>query len=1064
MSSGLRYFEGYPHMPLVHRVRESLLPSLSLRRPVTVVMVFIALLTVGYIAYSRISLALLPGGLERRWLGVYVPYTGSSGLEVEQLIARPVERVLRTMGGIEHVYTSSSHRGCWASLSFRQDVDMSEAYNQLRDRVDRIMVDMPDEVKRVWIRKSRGTDSIPVLWMGLTTDKDVDDLYTLVYEQLIRPLERIDGVANVEMWGAHPPRIEIALAQERVNAHNVSVYRLVSQLQRDNFAMSSGWVSDGSHKLYVRSDSRFTSFEQIRDLPIEGHPGLKLGDVAEVTFASPDERSFVRIDGDRAVSMEIIKESMANTVEVSRRVLDVLENDLLKRPQLQGFGIHVPFNQGALIEGSLDQLRGTGLWGGLFALFILYFFLRRYRMTLVITGAIPLSVMISLTMIYAMGWSLNMMTMAGLIIGVGMVVDNSIVVVEAIYARRVAGEAPRRAAIHGASEVGLAITVSTLTTVVVFLPLIFTGRAESSFFLSRIGMPVVFALLGSLLVALLFIPLVTSRLMGGTTVPEEPRSITAVSRGYGHILTWAMNHRLESVTLALFGTITIPMNDLPDAPGRRWHGSRGVYVRFNMPDHYDSTQTDNILKHYEAFMDTQRENYGLRAVRTRGWGRGGYIVGYMFPDERKWYTTAYHDIMDAVGAPVKRSLSREDALDHFRENAPRFVGVEWSIDRQQDDAQRTSVTLWGQDTRTLIGLSDEVERRLRALPEITEVNSDMERADQELYLRVNRDRAQRQGLDGSTVARALGYTMRGRSLRAYSAGDREVDLRVTTQRADRQRLDQVLNVVVEGDRGSRATIGSLVDVDVGRGLHRISRENGRTRVRVTAISTQKDIGNLATRIRAALDGFEMPRGYQWTLSGRFEEMRESRKEMNFALIMAIALVFLLMGVLFESFILPLSVILSVPFSFLGVYWLLYAFGTPLDDMVWIGTVVLIGVVVNNAIVLIDLVGRLRKEGHERLGAIVEAGRQRFRPIVMTSATTIFGLVPMAMGNASMMGMPYSSMGQAMIGGLLTSTFLTLFVVPLFYTLLDDLRLATARLLALASASARGAASAPEVPV
>jgi hydrophobic/amphiphilic exporter-1 (mainly G- bacteria), HAE1 family len=1043
-------------MPLIHKMRESFLPSLSLRRPVTVVMVFIALLAVGYIAYTRISLALLPGGLERRWLGVYVPYTGSSALEVEQMIAKPVERVLRTMGGIEHVYTRSSHRGCWTSLSFRQDVNMSEAYNQLRDRVDRIMVEMPSEVKRVWIRKSRGTGSIPVLWMGLTIDRDVDDLYTLVYEQLIRPLERVDGVANVDMWGAHPPRIEIALIQDRVNAHRVDMYRLINQLQRDNFAMSSGWVHEGSHKLFVRSDSRFSSFEQIRDLPINGHPGLRLGDLAEVVMAPPEERSFVRIDGNRAVSIEVVKESMANTVEVSRRVLGVLENDLLKRPQLQGFGLHVPFNQGALIEGSLDQLRGTGLWGGLFALFILYFFLRRYRMTLVITGAIPLSVMVSLTMIYAMGWSLNMMTMAGLIIGIGMVVDNSIVVVEAIYARRVAGETPTKASIHGASEVGLAITVSTLTTVVVFLPLIFTGRAEASFFLSRIGMPVVFALLGSLLVALLFIPLVMSRLMGSDAEPSEPKSITAVSGAYCNVLTWVMNHRLEAVVIAfiLFWTITIPKNNLPRAGGNRWHGSRGVYVRFHMPDHYDSTATDNILKHYESFMGKQRENYGLRAVRTRGWGRGGYIVGYMYPDDRAWYTTAYHDIMDAVGLPVERPLSREDALDHFRENAPRFVGVDWSIDRQQDDGQRTSVTLWGEDTRTLMRLSEEVERRLRVLPEISEVNSDMERADQELYLRVDRDRAQQQGVDGSTVANTLGYTMRGRNLRAFNAGDQEVDLRVTTRQEDRQRLDQVMGIVVEGDEGKRATVGSLVDVTIGRGLHQISRENGKTRVRVTAISTQKDIGSLAMRIRKALDGFEMPRGYQWTLTGRFEEMQESQSEMNFALIMAVAMVFMLMGILFESFILPLSVILSVPFSFLGVYWMLWACGTPFDDMVWIGTIVLIGVVVNNAIVLIDLVGRLRKEGFDRLSAIVEAGRQRFRPIVMTSATTIFGLVPMAMGNASMMGMPYSSMGQAMIGGLMVSTFMTLFVVPLFYTLFDDLRTTTVRLLSLGIARSR----------
>jgi len=1037
-------------MSPLHHVRESLLPRLSLRRPVTVTMVFVALLVVGYIAYTRIPISMLPSGLEHRHLGLWVPFGNASPAEVEQQIARPVEGVLRTMSGVQSIYTNSNPGGCWAWIRFNQNVDMGDAYNQLRDRIDRLMVELPDEVRRVYIRKWND-DDIPVLGIDFLVSGQHSDLYTLVDEQVRQPLERLDGVANVRIWGADAKRVEIGLVQERINAHQVNMYRLVRQLQRDNFALSSGTVRNGSQKLYVRSDSRFSSLEEIRSLPIEGHPGLTLSDVAEVTYGPPEKNWFFRLDGNPGFGVVINKESMANTVEVVDRILGALENDILKRPQLAGIQARVYLNQGDIILDSLDQLKSAGLWGGLFAVFVLFFFLRRYRMTLVITGAIPLSILMSLTMIYFMGWSLNTVTMAGLIIGFGMVVDNSIVVTEAIYTRRVAGEDVFHASLHGASEVGLAITVSTLTTVVVFLPLIFmSGSVEMAFYMARIGMPVIFALLGSLLVALLFIPLVTSRLMSAKP-PEEPKSIRWASGVYQRGLAWVMSHRLETVIVAfaLFATIQIPMNKIPKSSGGHGDLFTDMWVRFNMPDYYTPQQSDSVMTQYETFLNQNREKYGIVYVQVEYWHGGGSFWAFIHPDRRPWYTVAYHNLRKKLGLPVERPLARDEALDDFRERAPRFAGVKMSIDRRQEEEQRTSVTLFGDDTQTLLRLAKEVERRLRLVPEVTEVNSDMEEGNDELQLYVDRVRAEQYGLDGNTIASTLSYVLRGLQLDAYRTPERDIEMRMGLREEDRRTLDQVKNLVVVGRNGNRATLGSLVDVRMDKGLQRISRENGKTRIVVTAISTNKDIKNLAEHITAAMDGFEMPRGYQWTLTGRFERMREQEGDLTFAIIMATAFVFLLMGILFESFILPLSVLLSIPFSFLGVYWLLYLVGATYDMMAGIGTIILIGVVVNNAIVLVDLINRLRAEGFERVEAILEAGKQRFRPILMTSGTTIFGLVPMAVGNANMIGIPYDTLGMAMIGGLVTSTFLTLFVVPLFYSLFDDLRITAGKLVGLA---------------
>jgi len=1012
-------------------------------------MVFIALLVVGYIAYTRIPVDLLPGGYTPPYLSMYVPYGSANPAEVEQQITLPLEGVLRTMSGIKEIYTNSSSGGCWGWIRFNQNADMAEAYNQLRDRADRLLLELPDEVRRVYIYKY-GLDEIPIVYMRFMVARPHADLHTLVEEQIRRPLERLDGVAKIETWGTEESSIEINLVQERINAHKVNAAKLFRQLQEDNFSLSSGTVRQGAQKLYVRSDSRFTSLDQIRTLPIEGSPGLTLSDIAEVRYG-PGERSWLhRFNGSPSFGLEISKESAANTIEVTNRVLDALENDILKRPQLADFQVRVSFNQADFILDSIDQMRSAGLWGGLFAVVVLFFFLRRYQMTLVITTAIPLSIMMSLTVIYFMGWSLNTVTMTGLILGFGMVVDNSIVVTEAIYTRRVAGEDIFHASLHGASEVGLAITISTLTTVVVFLPLIFmTGDVELAWLMSRVGMPVIFALLGSLLVALLFIPLITSKVMSKKP-PQEPRSIRWASRTYSRGLGWVMSHRLETVmiALALFATIKIPMNKMPKSSGLEGSTERGVYVNFDMPDYYSLEQTDSIMTQYEAFMDSNRAKYGVTSLHI-AYGRGnGYFWATLERDRHPWYAVAYDGIRKKLGLPVKLLLSEDEIYDDLRKNAPRFAGVRLNIEKRQDDTQRTSVTLFGDDTRTLIRLASEVERRLRLIPEVTQVNSDMEAGNDELHLYVDRVRAQQYGIEGSDVARTLGSVMRGADLTPFHTEDREVRMRMGLRKEDRQTLDQVKNLVVVGKTGSRATVGSLVNVKIDKGLGYIRRINGKTRVVVTAITTNKDIKNLAQRITAALEGFEMPHGYQWSLTGSFAKMQEEQESMGFAVFMAVMFVFLLMGILFESFILPLSVLLSIPFSFLGVYWFLYLMGTSFDPMAAVGAIILIGVVVNNAIVLVDLINRLRAEGFERVEAIIEGGKQRFRPILMTSATTIFGLVPMSVGNANMLGLSYNTLGQAMIGGLVTSTLLTLFVVPLFYTLFDDLRITAGRLVGL----------------
>ena len=402
---------------------------------------------------------------------------------------------------------------------------------------------------------------------------------------------------------------------------------------------------------------------------------------------------------------------------------------------------------------------------------------------------------------------------------------------------------------------------------------------------------------------------------------------------------------------------------------------------------------------------------------------------------------AYKDVRAKLGYPVDARMDRNAVIKDLKEHIPKFVGVRVGVQGRSRGAGDPSVSvyLYGDDTEVLAGMTEEVERRLQTIPSVISVDTDLERADDEVQVRIDRERAQRYGISPQMVGRSLAYGLGGVNLPPYQSGEREVRTRLYLEKVDRQTLHQLKSFSFRSRSGEEIPLAEFASLTVARGSGTIRREDGKTRLRVFAFTTKDDLKELYGEIDRAMEGFAMPRGYSWNKGERYTKFRESDNEMGFALAMAIVSVFLLMGVLFESFVLPFSVLFSIPFAFLGVYWTLFLTGTPFNMMATIGLIVLIGVVVNNAIVLVDMVNRLRADGMDRTEAIREAGHNRFRPILMTTFTTVFGLLPMSIGNSNLIGIPYAPLGRTMMGGLLCSTFLTLFVVPLFYTYLDDLR-------------------------
>jgi len=1024
------------------RSKESLLPKFSINRPVTVIMTLLALLVVGYISFTQISVDLFPKGFVVPFLGVWAPYPNSNPQEVEEQVAKPIEEQIQTISGVRRVTSNSSSNGCWIFIQFAQGTDMDLAYAQLRDRMDRVKAELPEDIERVFAQKFSNDDD-PVIWAVLVEKEPQEDSFLLIEQHLQKPLERIDGVAKVELWGADEKSVLLHINQDMVKSYKINLYEVIQKLRQDNFSISSGFVKEGDRKIFIRSFGKFKTLEEIKNLPIRGS-NLRLKDIAEVKYDVPETKWRVAVEGKNAISIGIMKESAANTVELSEKVFAKFENEFKKDPKLSGFEIEVLFNQGELIENSVDTLQRTAMWGGVFAFFVLYFFLRRVRMTMIVVLAIPLSILITLTVLYFIGWSLNVITMMGLMISIGMVVDNSIVVLESIYSKKTDGEEGRKAAIKGASEVALAVTLATLTTVVVFLPLILMNEnVIFKFFMLRIGLPVMVALIASLFVAMVFIPLAATKIVRKRKV-QEPKSISVSNNFYQKGLAWAISNRMAMLVILALAMWSMQFASSHAKKTTDQQGNINDFrLIFDMPNNYTLENAARVIQIVEDSVRAKDDVYGIKTILARHSNNWGTLRVFLQEGEKKdWYEIAYENTLKSAGLLPKGLMTRDEVVEDVKKRLPKFPGVEiktsWQQQGSGDDAS-LAITLYGDDTNTLADLAKEVERRLGGIEEIISIETDREEGNDEIHLEINREQAKKYGISPTAISGTVQYALRGFPLPKYQTEEKEIDVQIQLREEDRQNLSQLKNLTFFTESGKEIPLSAIAKFNVRKGLGEIKRENGKTFLAIKAFTTEDDMGMLYKKVDQVMNGFEMPYGYTWSKGENFAIMEENDESMGFAVILSITFVFLLMGFLFESFVLPLSVIIAIPFSFLGAYWIMYLTGTAIDFMSQIGFVILVGIVVNNAIVLVDLINRLRNEGYNRYDAIMEAGKHRFRPILMTAFTTIGGLIPMAVGNASMIGLPYAPMGRTIIGGLLTSTLLSLIAVPWAYTLFDDMR-------------------------
>jgi HAE1 family hydrophobic/amphiphilic exporter-1 len=1040
------------------------IPRFSVTRPVTVAMILLTILVVGYIAYTRIAISLHPEGYEGNQLHIQISYPNASPRDIEEKITRKVEDIIGTVPDVKKVTSYASSGFSYTRVEFQTGTNLRAAYAALSDRMDRVKPTLPDDVDRIYVRRYDQNDQ-PMLNLVAQLPADMDDAaYRL--ENFVKPaLQRIEGVGNVDIWGIQGREVQVELLDERLRSHRIEVPQMINVLRGQNFSLSGGYVFEGGKQIYVRSLGRFTSVEEIGSIIIDPVQRLRLTDVANVSFRMPKRDWVYRVDRKPAVGIQVTRESTGNIERISREVRATIVK-LGEMPQLAGIKFDVFFDQGKEVRTAIANLEEAGLWGGMFAALIIYAFLRAPRMTGILTLSIPLSLLCTLVVLFFMGWSLNMATMMGLLLAVGMVVDNAIVIVENIYRHRQEGVEATAASIGGAGEVGLAVVMSTCTNIVVFLPLMLMGGAgEMAFWMLRIGIPVIVSLVASLFIALVFVPLAAQRLSRGHQ-HRELKLIMWLRDHYLKSLSWVLAHRIESVMIVLLAMASTyyPYNNLPRgfgggmSRGGGGDNSSSMSLHFELPSGGSLEQADEFFTRFEIFLQAQKERYNVERIETRfRYNFGRIQMKFKEDGNTAWYAAAWDSFrqtglfrwfMSVVGVvvpppPMDRIAIEQDVKEKFE--IPPGINAR-SLQRGSGGAPQDSaisISLYGDDTTTLLALAEEAVRRLRLIPGLLSVDTDSERGGQELQIQLDRDRARQMGVNPQSISSSISNTMRGVEVGRFNNHEGR-ELRVFAQLgdADRAGLDDVRSMTFRTENGIEVPLESLAALRVSKTLGQIQREARQTIVRITARAPRQDTRTLISAIDKAMEGFDMPRGYRWD-KGSWYGGNEDR-EMIFPLVLAVVFVFLLMGILFESFILPFAIIIAVPFAGLGVYWTLFLTKTPMDMMARTGIVILVGVVVNNAIVLIDMANRLRAAGKSRVDALMDAGRHRLRPILMTTMCTVSGLIPMALGNAKISGMSYAPLGRTMIGGLVMSTILTLVVVPLFYTLLDDLREHAAR--------------------
>ncbi len=1022
------------------------LPEFAVRRPITVFMLFGAVLLFGVLGLTRLPVDLMPA-FEMPMVSVVTLYPGAGSEDIESNVTEVLEDALATISGVEHIDSVSQTGLSAIMVQFAWGTDLNEATSDVRDALDMLSTQLPDDIEKPMLMKMSSTD-IPILMFGITATESFDGLRHIVTKQIADPLKAVPGVAAVMVLGGPEREIQVRIDPGKLEAMGIPLSQVTQVLAAENVDIPVGSVKLGWTDYSVRVPGRLADVDQLNDIVVGQSMGklIHLRDVAEVKDGFAEQEMKARADKVPGIVFFVSKQSGANSVTVSKAALQKL--DQIKTELPPDVHLFTFFDTSDYIGRALRNLRQALLYGALGVVAVVLLFLRRFRSTVVIGLTIPAALLASLFVMYIAGYSINMVSLMSLAIAIGMVVDAAVVVLENITRHVESGERVTEASMFAPAEIGQAITASTLTTVVVFLPMLFITNITGLLF-KQMAIVVIVSIAMSLFAALTLTPALSSTLMrssfdGGRKKKQSKFFLKGeevfkrLEERYASVLAGALEHRKRTVwiaigvfaiTMAMLGLVKTEFFPSPDS------GEIEMTVELAPGTRLDRTM--EVLGQIEDFIEREVPE------REYLWSYAGATgSGYAVIQGEKEGSQVGRVGVQLVDKELRKRSSDQVAeeIRKFTKGVPAITKL--SIRTGSSMAQfmgmsgtPLSIEIRGEDIQQIEQVGVEIRDAVRKVDGAVDVELDIGDPKPEFHIIIDRERAAALGLNTYTIASALRSEIYGAQATKLRQGGDQGDIVVRVPEGDRESVEDIMALPVPSLSGKMVRLSSVANVELASGPTEIKRRDQERIVRVQGHILNRPLGEVAADVRKAIDGMQFPEGVAVQFGGDVEQQAESFRDLGMLLLLAIVLVYMVMAAQFENLIDPFVVMFSVPFAFVGVIWAFLITNTTLSMTSFLALVMLMGIVVNNAIVLVDYTNIMRKRGMGLEEAVLTSGRRRLRPVLMTAFTTIFGMLPLALMRASGSEV-WRPLGVAMVGGLLVSTLVTLVLVPTLYTIFE----------------------------
>lgn len=1018
--------------------------NFAVKRPVTMTILVAVVIILGFFTLNRMVLDLYPD-MKFPMAVVITTYSGAGPEEVESQVTKTIEGAVNTVSGIKTVQSYSRSGSSVILASFDWGTDMDNAIVNMREKIGLVEAALPDEAEKPMVLKM-DLNMMPIMQIGISGDNlSLAELQSIAEDKIQPRLERIPQIASIAITGGLEEEIRVEVDPAKLQNYGLTLSQVNQVLQMENFNSSSGTVKEGQHQYFVRSLQQFESIDDIKDVAILTSTGniVYLRDIADIVDGYKEDTQLTRVNQNAAVGIHLMKQSDANTVEACDAVKAELEK--IKAESDVNLQFNIVTDQSSFIKESLQSTQSTMWEGALLAMLVLFLFLRNFSSTFIVFTAIPLSIIATFILMYFNGNTLNLITLGGLSLGIGRMVDDSIVVFENIYRHRKLGLPPLEAALTGASEVGSAVMAATMTLIAVFLPILFVQGLASVIF-KPMAITISFAIFCSLLVALTVVPLMSSQILTDRVITEKKfgsgRVGTAINNfgtwidnlgeHYTKLIKWSLSHRkLVAIGVTAMMAVSVALSPLIGAEFLPSTDAGQISISVETDQGSQLKNTDQIMAEIEDKL------HSLPEVSTIFSSIGGSANMFLNADTQA--DTGTISVMLVNKSEREKSVTEvaEDIRNLLADVAGVKINVsETDMTSGMMSSSGVNIRIEGDDLNVLRSLSDQVVEIVRNVPGTREVESSLADGKPEVQIRIDRQRAAALGLTPVQISAEIKNAMQGTVATRYKLEGNEADVRVQYVPQKHEDLEYLENLNIRNSAGAVVKLSQIASFELAQGPVQITRVDQVREADITANLLNRDLASVISDIQARMTDVNLPPGYKIEYTGANQDMMESFSSLGIAFLLALILVYAVMAIQYESFFNPFIIMFSVPTAFIGIVLGLLLTGRSFCVPAFIGIIMLVGIVVSNAIVMVDYLERLRKRGLEREAAIVEAGRVRLRPILMTAFATILAMFPLGLGLGEGAEMS-SPLATVVIGGLLVSTLITLFLVPVVYTVFDD---------------------------